>query len=224
VVSDRFDQGYDSPGQSRNRNRARTAGDPYAGDTAITQRQGVEREESDAAKGDADSEAALRYEDHARLRMQARREGYAKKTDEYVDSEDHLEQATSDYTAWRDKKIKNYLADNIDTHATDHSTIMTNGMHAQKALAYDVAVGLCQIRDEDLHTLRKTADWRFMSGLDKSDPHSVFAEYFELGRINDVSPDEWANAPGSTGGMPGKIVDRREHGVPQSHPRQGGHP
>jgi hypothetical protein len=101
---------------------------------------------------------------------------------------------------------------------------MSNGMHAQKALAYDVAIGLCHIRDKDLHTLRKAADWRFLKGLADDDPHKAFQEYFETGYFTGVSPDKWAHAPGSEGRMPDKIVDRREHPAPQAPPHRGGHP
>ena len=33
------------------------------------------------------------------------------------------------------------LKDCVNAHATDHSSILTNPMHAEKALAYDVAIG-----------------------------------------------------------------------------------
>ena len=210
--SDAFDQGYDAPAQARDQARARDAGDPYAGDRPISQKPGEKaREASDAALGNVDTESSLRYEDHARLRMQARREGLVAKTDEHVNAEDNPGTASADYTAWRNKKIKTYLAATVDTHATDHSTILANPMHAQKALAYDVAVGRCHILDKDLHKLRIAADWRFLEGLDDDDPNKVFAEYFFQGKFNKQSVFDWANAAGSEGRMPDKIVDVREH-------------
>lgn len=222
-----FDQTYAPPGQSRAIDRAQGAGEPYTGDRPIVTKQGEEqREATDAAKGDERSEAALRYEDHARLRMQARREGLVKKTEVSVKAEDKLEDASPEYIAWRDKEIKTYLAANIDVHASDHSTIMTNGDHAEKALAYDVAIGVCQIRTEDLHKFRIAADWRYLKGLDEGDPIKEFEKYFLTGNFTSVSLDEWTRATNSEGRMPAKIVDIREHQPlsPRSHDRHGGHP
>lgn len=222
-----FDQTYEAPGQWRNSQGA--ADGPYAGNRPIPQKEGErEREPTDAGLGNRDTEAAMRYEDHARLRMQARREGMAKKTDVNVVGEDDATKASPEYKEWREKKIKTYLADNIDEHATDHSTIMTNEMHARRALAYDVEIGLCYIRDEDLHTLRIAADWRFLDGLADGDPNRQFREYFKYGQFTKVSLDEWVRPPDSEGRMPDKIVDQREHPPlqPRSYERlsRGGHP
>ncbi|WP_426339721.1 hypothetical protein ACN9MZ_26070 [Pseudoduganella sp. S-14] len=205
-----FDQGYDAPGDSRNKLRERDADDPYAGDRTIP-RGGIEghaaRKGNDAAEGDAASEAGLRYEHHAMLRMEAKRDGkYAK--DEKVMQEDKPGTATEEYNAWRTQKIRECLAKNIDTHATDHSTIMTNGMHAQRALAYDVAVGACFIGEKDLSKLRVAADWRFLDGLEDGDSIRQFKEYFELGRFKKQAVADWAeNDP--EGKMPVKIVNER---------------
>jgi pimeloyl-ACP methyl ester carboxylesterase len=207
--TDDFDQGYDATGQHRDQNRARDEHEPYTGDRPILHEKGGEV--TDAAMGDEDSEASMRYEDHARLRMQARREGLVKKGEKQVVAEDEPEKASAAYTAWHNEKIKTYLADTVNAHATDHSTILSNPMHAQKALAYDVAVGLCHIRDEDLHRLRIAADWRFLNGLDNSDSSKAFSEYFLSGRFNDHSVFEWAHDKSSEGRMPAKIVDLREH-------------
>jgi len=226
--SNKFHQGSEAPGQSRDVNRVQDAGSSYAGDRPIPKGEEGEapREATDAAQGDADSEASMRYEDHARLRMRARREGLADK-DGHVTGEDHPDQASADYTAWHDKEIKTYLAANIDAHATDHSTIMTNDLHAQNALAYDVAIGLSHIRDKDMHTFRVAADWRFLDGLDDGDPNKEFVEYFKFGNFKDGSVFKWATES-AEGRMPDKIVDVREH--PPLQPRtyerldRGGHP
>lgn len=225
ATDSKFVQAYDAPGQSRDRTRQCDADDPYAGDRPLPQKKGEDRREAtDAAQGDADSEAAMRYEDHARLRMQARREGMAKKTDQHVEGEDDATKASAEYKAWREQKIKTYLADNVDEQATNHSTILTNGMHAQMALAYDVAIGLNYIRDKDMHQFRIAADWRFLKGLDDEDSSKVFLDYFLSGKFKGVSAFEWANRPGE-GRMPDKIVDQREH--PPLQPRTygpGDHP
>ncbi|MDT1847717.1 hypothetical protein FPK55_24200, partial [Acinetobacter baumannii] len=86
---------------------------------------------SDAAQGDAGSEAALKYEHHAMLRMQAKREGLYKK-DAAVTEEDEPDTASAKYSEWRDRKVRECFARGINTHATDHSTIMTNPAHAQE--------------------------------------------------------------------------------------------
>ncbi|WP_211467543.1 T6SS effector phospholipase Tle3 domain-containing protein [Collimonas silvisoli] len=207
-----FDQGFDLPGESRNKKRVRTADDPFAGDRDInkdhTEGAGP-REKTDAAKGNVDSEAALRYEYHALLRMQAKRDGLYKNGDK-VTEEDSPDSASADYTAWRNKQIKTTLAESLDDHATDHSTIMTNGMHAEKALAYDVAIGCCDIREKDLHKLRIAADWRILDGLDDGDPNKQFKEYFSEGNFMGVSTYKWANGTGSEGSIPAKIANRRK--------------
>ncbi|HEU4844198.1 MAG TPA: hypothetical protein VFT05_08035, partial [Burkholderiaceae bacterium] len=200
------------------------ADDPYADDRPLPKQITEETgDTTDAAKGDADSEAAMRYEDHARLRMQAKREGLVKKGEKVI-GEDKPGQASEKYKAWHNKKIKTCLAENIDAHATDHSTIMTNGMHAEKALAYDVAIGLCHILDKDLHKLRIAADWRFLDGLAKDDPNKVFLEYFKYGKYRRVPPDEWVRTHSKEGGMPDKIIDQREHPAPNASTHPGGHP
>ena len=101
---------------------------------------------------------------------------------------------------------------------------MSNGMHARKALAYDVAVGLCHIREEDLRQLRIAADWRCLRLLEDDDPHKPFQEYFKRGEFTRVSVAAWANAPGSEGNMPEKIIDLREHPVSETQPHRKGHP
>ena len=225
--TEKFDQGYEASGQLRDNKRVQEGS--YAGDRVIAQVEGEDkREATDAALGDKNSEASMRYEDHARLRMQARREGMAKKEDEHVVGEDSPWLAGADYTAWRNKKIAANLADTINTHATDHSTILANEEHAQKALAYDVAIGLCHIRDEDLHRFRIAADWRFAEGLKKENPSKAFEEYFLSGKFKRVSAFDWANDPKGTGRMPKKIVDLRERQPLSPSERErlgrGGHP
>jgi hypothetical protein len=209
-----FDQGYDAPGASRDKKRVQDPNDPFAGDH--------KREDgtTDAAQGDTDSEAGLRYEYHALLRMKAKRADMYK-NDDQVTAEDDPSSASPEYTAWRNKQIKTTLAANLDTHATDHSTIMTNGVHAQNALAYDVAIGCCDIPEDDLHTLRKAADWRFLDGLDQGDPNKVFKEYFSKGKLNGLALYEWANTS-AEGSMPTKIVDKRQRprSAPQPQPRE----
>jgi pimeloyl-ACP methyl ester carboxylesterase len=209
--SKEFDQGSDAPAEGRDKDRVRTADDPYAGDRPIGKggTEAAKRKGNDAAEGDRDSEAALRYEHHALLRMQAKRDDLYKPGGK-VTEEDDPTTASASYNAWRTDKIKINLADNINTHATDHSTIMTNGLHAQKALAYDVAIGKSRIKKEDLDVLRTAADWRFLEGLAKDDPHKVFLEYFQYGQFEKVAVHEWAHKKGGDGNMPPRIIDKRE--------------
>jgi len=149
--------------------------------------------------------------------MQARREGIVKNA-EKVKGEDNPDDATDDYRAWRGKKIKAYFSETIDVHATDHSTIMTNAMHAEKALAYDVSVGVSNISLRDINKFRAAADWRFLEGLGESDPSKIFLEYFKRGNFHGKSAEEWVHEPGSEGRIPEKIVDRREHPVQRTQP------
>ena len=211
VASTDFDQGHDAPAEYRDKNRERTPDDPYAGDRKVPNYATTSEKAkgTDAAEGDAESEAALRYEHHAMLRMQAKREGLYENTAKVLE-EDNPDVVGKKYTAWRTEKIKTSLADDIDTHATDHSTIMTNGMHAQKALAYDVAIGVCRIKPEDLRQLRVAADWRHLEHL--SDGHLIkeYDEYFLTGKYLKLSCRDWVDQSNSSGRMPSKIFDKRE--------------
>jgi hypothetical protein len=47
-------------------------------------------------------------------------------------------------------------------NATDHSTILLNPRHARDRAAYDVAVGICRLSEDDWTKLRKMADWRYV--------------------------------------------------------------
>jgi pimeloyl-ACP methyl ester carboxylesterase len=210
-ASEQFDQGMDAPGEYRAQGRTRDAADPYAGDRKVphTATDEAKRKGTDAAEGNAETEAALLYEHHAMLRMEAKREKlYANEAP--VTAEDNPATAKAEYTAWRNEKIRESLLENIDTHATDHSTIMTNAMHAQKALAYDVAVGVCRIRGEDFRMFRQIADWRLLEDLKLNNPHAVFFEYFADGVFKGSDVSTWAKAAGSEGSMPLKIANRRE--------------
>jgi pimeloyl-ACP methyl ester carboxylesterase len=205
-----FDQGMDAPGESRDRARQRQADDPYAGDRKMPKHATKEArlKGTDAAEGDAGSEAVLRYEHHAMLRMEAKREGLYANTAK-VTEEDAPGTARAAYTAWRNEKIKEALAESIDTHATDHSTIITNSMHAQKALAYDVAIGVCRIKADDLAALRVLGDWRYLKGFDKEEQNAAFREYFKEGKFKRLSVMEWAINT-DEGSMPSKIINKRE--------------
>ena len=205
-VSDVFDEGTDAPGASRDRERVREEGDPY------------DTDEGGEAEGSKDTEASLRYEHHALLRMRARREDLYKDSDkskglyrdsEFVTEEDNLSGASDDYKAWRTKKIKEALAENIKAPATDHSSIMTNPEHAKKALAYDIPVGVCHIKGEDMRMYRQMADWRYLKGLNKKNDASKFFEYFGFGVFEDKSVYKWAKND-AEGKIPGGIINETD--------------
>lgn len=206
AASKDFDQSIDAPGTYRNKNASRTADDPYAGDRKLPQGS-ANGPKTDAAQGDEQTEASLLYEHRAMLRMEAKRAGKYKTKDQ-VTEEDKPETASKEYTEWRTEKIKDSLAEAVDTHATDHSTIMTNGMHARKALAYDVAIGMCRIDQSTLMHFRTIADWRILKNIDHDDPHAEFYEYFAYGTLKDFSVSDWSKR-NIVGSMPEKIIDKR---------------
>lgn len=211
-TSVQFDEGYLADGQFRNKQRVLDAGDPYSGDREIPM-GGSEgernRHKTDAAQGDAQDEAGMRYEHHARLRMQAKREGLYK-NDQKVTAEDAPSEASPEYKKWQKKQIKAALDASAENYATDHSSILTNAMHSRKALAYDVAIGVCDIGADHLHAFRLTADWRFVSGQSELHQSPIFEEYFQMGTIAGISAFLWANATDSAVAMPEKISDRRK--------------
>lgn len=210
VASAVFDQGIDMPGTYRAKDRMHEANDPYADDRKLEKDRVAYAEgaSTDAAQGDAASEAALKYEHHGMLRMQAKREGLYK-NDANVTEEDKPETASTKYTAWRNRKIRDVFAKSIDTHATDHSTIMTNPAHAQGALSYDVAIGVCRIMDKDLRKLRIIADWRLGPNEVIDSISMELYDYFNAGLVVDKCPLDWASAPESPGRIPEKITNKR---------------
>ena len=205
LPSPQFDQNLDPPGTHRHAGKARQKGEPYA-DTSV----------GGTPQGNRDSEAALRYEDHARLRMKARR-GKLDGLDGKAMMEDDLSTATPEYLEWRKQEIQGQLAATCDTHATDHSTILTNPWHAEKALAYDVAIGVCHIGEEAMRELRVIADWRLLKELEKKgNSNRMFHEYFKLGLFKKKSLLEWVQSDGSTGRMPSEIEDERMYKRPET--------
>jgi hypothetical protein len=122
--------------------------------------------------------------------------------------EDEPESASREYKDWRTAKIRESLAAAIDTHATDHSTIMTNSAHSRKALAYDVAIGVCRIVQNDFLTLRIRADWRYLEKLGDNDPSNFFEQYFHRGLVKGLSASEWSKT--GDGSMPSKIINQRK--------------
>jgi pimeloyl-ACP methyl ester carboxylesterase len=204
-TSEGFDELTDPPRARLNARAVRSKDDPYSGGRA---------DAADTPKGTEETEAALRYEDHAYLRMRARREGLYKSSDKVI-YEDKPATSSPEYTAWRNKTIQTNLAANVDASATDHSTILTNPMHSQKALAYDVAIGVCTIPEEKLHRLRQAADWRLLKSLPDDDLQKEFFEYFERGKIRGEIIEKWANDQSSEGCMPKKIINQRDSREPQ---------
>ena len=210
VASAAFDQGIDMPGIYRAKDRKREANDPYADDRKIEKDLLIYADgaTTDAAQGDAASEAALKYEHHGMLRMQAKREGLYE-NDADVTEEENPSSASEKYTAWRTKKIRELFAKSIDTHATDHSTIMTNPAHARGALAYDVAIGVCRIKEEDMRKLRIAADWRLRSADGMDAVNLELYSYFISGLVAKNSPFDWVADPASLGRIPEKITNKR---------------
>ncbi len=115
--------------------------------------------------GDASTEAGLRYEINARMRME-------QSAGRIGESEEDMKTKTTAFL-------------NENPNATDHSTIVGHAMHAEKVIAYDVAVGWVNpsaITPKDLMALRQFADWRYLSEnlLDTL----MFVNYFDQGFIN----------------------------------------
>ncbi|OFA07721.1 T6SS effector phospholipase Tle3 domain-containing protein [Duganella phyllosphaerae] len=200
-VSDAFDQGYDPPGAARDGNRTREAGDAYASVHKAPDNT------TDAAMGNNRDEASLRYEQHAMLRLRAKREKlYA--ADAKVIEEDDPSKASAKHKAWRTEHIKVSLAETVDAAATDHSTIFTNPMHSERALAFDVAVGVCQIPEQILSGFLKFADWRYLDDL-KGIENNVYLQHFKSGSIDRLTVSEWIKRTENNLLIPNKIIDKR---------------
>lgn len=207
-----FDMGLHPHGWNRNKDAAHPQGDPFHGERELEIPRGGlhgEKQRTDAARGNEESEAALQYEYHASLRMMAKREGKVGKGKQ-VTEEDRPETASAQYTAWRQRKIQAGLAGNVGTYATDHSTILTNSEHSRKALAYDVAVGCCHLLEKDLRELRTMADWRFLEGFLGNNEMKMLHKYFAKGIFKGLSALAWSESS-SEGSMPDKIKNSREN-------------
>ena len=207
--SDAFDEEYDPEAAARDSSKTLLcSGDVY-------ERYSAPLDEAEQAKvaprGSEQTEAELRYAHRARLRMQARRDGLAK-SDGYVPGEAGPDEAQSSdvslyYLKWRTEKISQFLTETIDQNATDHSTIMTQPMHAEKALAYDVALGECRLTPDDWKDLRIEADWRYVSELYPEHPSQALSEYFLSGKMHGDSLESWAHKGEAR--RPEKIIDER---------------
>ncbi|KAB0643158.1 T6SS effector phospholipase Tle3 domain-containing protein [Burkholderia latens] len=206
AVSD-FNEGNDPPAAWRDANKTeadKRADDPYD--------QYRPKNKDGIAQGTAATEAGQRYEDRALMRMEARRT----LNTEWIDSDGHVigedgKSAMPDgYKEWRDKQIVDWLDRGAINSPTNHSTTMTNPEHAEKALAYDVAVGLCYLTPDQLYDLRIEADWRMGGGIPDGHPNQKYFEYFAQGEIDDLPIHEWVHAEKSEGNKPGAIADERE--------------
>ncbi|NTZ84432.1 hypothetical protein FCJ61_15855 [Burkholderia metallica] len=201
-----FNDGYDTPASARNAAKTdKQSDDPY--DTYQSQSP------DDVANGDVGSEASQRYEDRAILRMRARRDGRKAWVDDEgnVMGEDGKSDVPEGYQQWHNEQVVEILDAGKLNNPTNHSTTMTNPEHAQKALAYDVAVGLCYLSPEDLTELRIEADWRFGGALASTHPSYKYAKYFELGKLDKKFLSDWIAAENSEAKRPEKIVDEREN-------------
>jgi hypothetical protein len=173
----------------------------------------------DSARGTADDEARLRFEQRAVIRAQAVREG---KSPAGQKVQQEMPNATPDaeYQAWRSTRVGEMMSSQTGAYATDHSTILTNPMHAERALAYDVAVGVCRIKADQLRKLRVAADWRLLDGLDKENPAKAFKEYFAKATRNKVTVSVWVKEM-EEASLPEKIIDKRENPARDPRPTSG---
>ena len=208
--SDEFDGRLDAPGFSRNKARQRDASDPYGAVNPLPAdpRNPKADPGTDAARGDENTESSLMYEHHAFLRMRAKRDDKFLTNGKAV-QEENLAGASDDYKAWRAEKIKLLLAENVETPATDHSSILTNPDHSEKALAYDIPVGVCNIVKKDMAWLRKLADWRFLENLEKDHPIGPFADYFASGMMGGKEVADWVKKKESGATLPPSVVNKR---------------
>ncbi|WP_308076541.1 hypothetical protein [Paraburkholderia megapolitana] len=203
VTSD-FNEENDPVASARNKNKAVNPDDPYDSYKAPNADM--------APQGDAESEASQRYDDHAIARMEARHS----KNSDWVQDGNVIGESGPDaqmpdgYQAWRNKEIVQILSVPVN-NPTNHSTIMGNPMHAEKALAYDVAIGICRIPPEQLNMFRVEADWRFGNALEKDNPNKRYGEYFQYGTMDNASLTKWVTSDADAK-LPDEIDDKRQGG------------
>ncbi|VWC04702.1 T6SS effector phospholipase Tle3 domain-containing protein [Burkholderia lata] len=209
-----FNEGYDPPSAGLDANKEnKRDDDPYDNFDKKSEKFATPEGDALKAQGDVASEAAQRYEDHSILRMEARRSGNRRWVDKdgKVIGEDDPDAASADYTEWRNKEIFEILNGGDKNNPTNHSTIMTNKDHAENALAYDVAIGICYLTEDDFYKLRIEADWRFVEGLGDSNPSQKFYEYLSYGKYHKLFLQDWVKVD-KDAMMPSKIHDERDGG------------
>jgi len=217
---------YEPPGESRQAGKQRAPGDDYLANHEIPpgglqgQAGKSEAKRMDSARGTADDEARLRFEQRAVIRAQAVREGMSP-AGQKVQQEMPNATPDAEYQAWRSTRIEKMMSSQAGAYATDHSTILTNPMHAERALAYDVAVGVCRIKPDQLRKLRVAADWRLLEVLSKTESARLFEEYFIEGKFHGLTITDWTQQTNGGGSLPASIVDVRENSAPDSHPNSG---
>lgn len=122
-----------------------------------------------AGQGSHESEAALRYEINARLLRQKRADDKQGRTFSDQDQREAVRRMLEECP-----------------NATDHSTILTNHAHAEKVLAYDVAIGWVnpsKITPKDMRALRQFANWMVLK--DSEAPAAApFVQYWDRGFFN----------------------------------------
>ncbi|MGK5078324.1 T6SS effector phospholipase Tle3 domain-containing protein [Janthinobacterium sp. HLX7-2] len=225
-ISDKFDEGYDPPGESRQAGAQRAPGDDYFADHEIPpgglQGQEGKREAArmDSAKGTADDEARLKFEQRAVIRAQAIREGKSP-AGQKVQQEMRHATPDADYLLWRGTRVKEMMADQVGSYATDHSSILSNPMHARCALTYDVPVGVCRIKPEALRKLRVAADWRLLEWVGDDSSAIEFLEYFNKGELRQQAIAAWVMQSDCEVGMPNLIIDKRENPRPDARLTSG---
>ncbi|WP_334159408.1 T6SS effector phospholipase Tle3 domain-containing protein [Oryzomicrobium sp.] len=183
-----FDQGHDPDRDALSQENPKDGTDPL----------------NAKGEGDRNTQAALRYQYRAEVRLSARR---AKKAsaDGTVPGDPGGPEADEEWNAWAKKEQMALLNGADQNNSVDHGTIMTNPAHAQKALAWDVAIGMAKLSLEDWLTFRKVADWRLMD--DKTDPDK-FGLYFKSGKLEqDKYPHQLARY--RLEGLPPKIKNER---------------
>ncbi|MBJ9698598.1 T6SS effector phospholipase Tle3 domain-containing protein [Burkholderia cenocepacia] len=202
-----FNEGNDPVAAARDKSKA--AADKEPGD-AIDNYKGA------TPLGNEDSEADMRYELHAVVRqtVRQREQGNGSLIDASgnVTSEQPGSNADGKVRQYSSSTVTAYLGATEKNNPTNHSTIMTNAMHAEHALAYDVAIGVCKLTPEDWKDLRIEADWRFGEGMDKSNPHRKYASYFSKGKMSGLFLSDWVKADADAH-MPKKIQDERDGGM-----------
>lgn len=188
-ISGSFNRHEESSSNNLNPNRVDLDGnDPYA-------------EHRDSGRGNAASEAAMRYDQNAGIRQKARRvlfddEGNRKSGaafSEYdlrkMNAEDHHELKGTKFGEFEQETRMGLLAKGVDLQATNHSTILTNPAHSEHVLAYDVDVGICHFNEKQMDQLRRMADWRWCAPIpgdwDAEDSEFEYYEFatFEGGRL-----------------------------------------
>jgi hypothetical protein len=154
-------------------------------------------------EGDAQTEAGLRYEHNGRARLAARRRAL---TTADADEKERWKDMADRYDG-KDAEANAFMAEHFDAeriaslargknvNSVDHSTILDNAVHAEKVVAYDVALGYVKVAKDEMRLFRQVADWRWIPDPNGDAALKTLTEHREYYRVGTLGEKDLEKHP-----------------------------